>query len=253
MISVSHVFAVLQCVMAIFYRIFILLGACCYYSAWPLDLSLDCCSNRPMHSRWGSWGFIWIDCPAAKRQKVAEHPGYSIDPDVTLVVEGETVETLGRGSIVLIIQVSCRNALCKGTWCEHSPRRQISWSSFSELAFLQHVDPQDAEQEWLFVTLQWLGSKQWPKHPSPKDIPQCHGYLLSNTRIGRMSAQDIHPAGAESLSSGLGLSIWRTQVPLKIYPRAESESWSFVRSMWNDVVGKLQSTCAFHMSLHNKW
>ena len=54
MISVSHVFAVLQCVMAIFYRIFILLGACCYYSAWPLDLSLDCCSNRPMHSRWGS-------------------------------------------------------------------------------------------------------------------------------------------------------------------------------------------------------
>ena len=53
---------------------------------------------------------------------------------------------------------SCRNALCKGTWCEHSPRRQISWSSFSELAFLQHV-------------------------------AQCHGHLLSNTRIGRMSAQ----------------------------------------------------------------
>ena len=29
------------------------------------------------------------DCPAAKRQKTVEHPGYSIEPDVTLVMEGE--------------------------------------------------------------------------------------------------------------------------------------------------------------------
>ena len=45
MISVSHVFAVLQCVMAIFYRIFILLGTCCYYSAVITVLGA-CCYYR---------------------------------------------------------------------------------------------------------------------------------------------------------------------------------------------------------------